>query len=73
MFATQVKNEDVDFEEKEELREILDDLIDETIIRERMRNFDWDDESNFVTREEIMSRYGITEEDLANVGEVRFD
>ena len=52
MFATQMKNEDIDFEEKEELRDILDDVIAETIIRERMRNFDWDDESNFVTREE---------------------
>ncbi|MBR1420187.1 MAG: hypothetical protein IJ575_03925 [Selenomonadaceae bacterium] len=59
--------------EEEELREILDDLLDASMILDRTRNFDWDDESNFVTREEIMARYGITEEDLAKVGEVRFE
>lgn len=57
----------------EDLREFLEDLIDETIIRERMENFDWNDESNFVTREEIMAEFGITKEDLAKVGEVRFE
>ena len=59
--------------EDKEIRDFLEDIIDETIISERMQNFDWDDESNFVTLEEIMARYGITEEDLKKVGDVQFE
>ena len=73
MFATQMKNEDIDFEEEEELRDILDDVIDETIIRERMRDFDWDDESNFVTWEEVMAKAGLTQADVDAVGDVEIE
>ena len=73
MFATQMKNEDIDFEEEEELRDILDDVIDETIIRERMRDFDWDDESNFVTWEEVMAKAGLTQADIDAVGDVEIE
>lgn len=73
MFVAQMKNEDIDFEEEEELRDILDDVIDETIIRERMRDFDWDDESNFVTWEEVMAKAGLTQADVDAVGDVEIE
>lgn len=73
MFAAQVKNEYIDFEEEEELHDILDDVIDETIIRERMRDFDWDDESNFVTWEEVMAKAGLTQADVDAVGDVEIE
>ena len=59
--------------EEEELREILDDLLDEAVLRERIRKLDLDDESNLITEEELMAELGITEEDLAKVGDVRID
>ena len=59
--------------EEEELREILDDLLDEAVLRERIRTLDIDDESNLITEEELMAELGITEEDLAKVGDVRID
>ena len=59
--------------EEEELREILDDLLDEAVLRERIRKLDLDDESNLITLEELDKKFGITEEDLEKVGDVRFE
>ena len=59
--------------EDKEILDFLEDIIDETIIRERMRDFDWDDESKLYTLEEIDAEFGITEEDLEKVGDVRFE
>lgn len=59
--------------EDKEILDFLEDIIDETIIRERIKYLDLDDESNFVTLEEIDAEFGITEEDLEKVGDVRFE
>lgn len=59
--------------EDKEILDFLEDIIDETIIRERIKYLDLDDESNFATLEEVMAELGISEEDLAKVGDVRFE
>ena len=59
--------------EEEELREILDDLLDASMILDRTRNLDWDDESNFVTWEEVMAKAGLTQADIDAVGDVEIE
>ena len=48
--------------EDKEILDFLEDIIDETIIRERIKYLDLDDESQL-----------ISEEDLKKVGDVRFE
>ena len=59
--------------EDKEILDFLEDIIDETIIRERIKYLDLDDESQLISEEELMAELGISEEDLKKVGDVRFE
>lgn len=59
--------------EDKEILDFLEDIIDETIIRERIKYLDLDDESQLISEEELMAELGISEEDLEKVGDVRFE
>lgn len=59
--------------EDKEILDFLEDIIDETIIRERIKYLDLDDESQLISEEELMAELGISEEDLEKVGDVQFE
>ena len=60
-------------EEELKVLDAIEDVMDEAVLRDRLRRCDIDDESNLLTEDEVWAKLGITQAAADAVGEIRFD